>query len=42
MTLNRVADSMKKTQPSMYRIKVNIGKPAWLVLGFLGGGEEIA
>lgn len=42
MILNQVADNMKKTNPSMSRIKVNIGKPAWLVLGFLVGGEEIA
>lgn len=42
MILNQVADSMKKTNPSMSGIKVNIGKPVWLVLGFLGSGVEIA
>ena len=42
MILNQVADSMKKTNPRMSGIKVNIGKPVWLVLGFLGSGVEIA
>lgn len=42
MILNQVADRMKTTNPSMSGIKVNIGKPAWLVLGFLGSGVEIA
>lgn len=42
MILHQVADSMKETNPSMSGIKVNIGKPAWLVLEFLGSGVEIA